>query len=702
MQTVILCGGEGTRLKPLTDNLPKPLVKILGEPALKRLLRDLNRCGIKTATLCTRYLSEKIEDALGSSCEGVTLKYSKEDYPLGTAGCVRNVFDGGDALILSGDGVTGFDYKKIIEFHRSKSADITIVCREVSDPREYGLVTVSGDRISGFLEKPGYDKCLTNLANTGCYVISSDVIKSIPQGEPADFARDVFPAALKAGKRLFAYRDNTFWHDVGDIPSLLSCQRDLLSQEKKDNLIFDSASVAPGCTLNSCVLEPGSSLGANSRAISSLIGRDSVIADGADLSEAVISEHCTAGSGLIMMKNSVLGEGSVVGSGVVVCEGVRVSPGSKIRDGAIIRTDLNPHSGTGLAFSESGRCEGVSGTLEYVRLGMAAVSALNIKRAVLGGGGEAYEPLSLGMRYSGADVFTLHGSTVGEAVFAARRLECDYVFFAADTPMIFSAYTVDIERADERKIERLYERFESKKTTPGNLISADPEAEAYIARLKNLLPKNLGGTYGIRAENPRENYLFNKIFGEHTGEKTIFTVAPDSLTVTAKDGENVLSYENLLILASASNAEIFGETVLFPEAPELCDFYAGEHGGKVAREPSKSAPVSGFCYDPTELIVLVVKYLSDRGISLSGACSELRPLIYTRSVIEVPEGLPKLLADGFKESRAGRELRLDRDGAKAYIRPMKSGRAMKLYIESVSLEAAEELSADILKRLSLN
>ncbi len=697
MQTVILAGGEGTRLRPLTSQTPKPLVRIAGKSPAERLLKQLREAGIRSATLCTHYRAEQLKEALGSRSNGVRLRYVKEEYPLGTAGCVRNAWNGDDVLVLSGDSVCGFDISAILAFHEKSSADVTIVTREVSDPREYGLLTVGDDgRITGFIEKPGYDECLTNLANTGAYVISKEVMKRIPEGEKTDFASDVFPALLAEGKRLFAYTDRTFWHDIGDIPSLLAAQRDILSRDGVENLT-EGADIADGTTVSGgSVIEGGASVGGG-RIISSLILSGATVASGADICEAVIGENVTAGEGLIMKRFSALGDGCVVGSDVTVGEGARIAPRTKIPDGAIIRSDISDAGYSSLSFGEDGEAKGLHGAEDHLRFGLAVGAALGEENIAIGGIGRGAEAISLGLRAAGVAVYDLGRASFGETVYCARRLECGHFIHVGEEISLLRSSDLTLPRREERKIEQAFNRSaQSAADRPAQKIDGSAASGLYLRHLRSLLPKENQIRASLRTDDFREAEIFSGLWRDGDGEKVSFSVASDRRTVSASTERSVLSYENLVILCCKSYFEKRRSVVLPRRAPLSCEEIAKQYRSSAIRSEGE---LSLFFCDPIELIFELSAYLSKRGISLDAAVSELPKVVYTRRIIEAPEGLPKIMGEGFGDARAGSDITLENGGARAYVRPLKSGKAVSLYIESVSAEAAGALSEDITRRI---
>lgn len=698
MLPYILTGGEGTRLRPLTSYMPKPLVRIAGETALERLLGRLREAGYRRAVLCTCFRSDDIRAALGGSRRGVRLRYADEKIPLGTAGAVRAAWSGGDVLVLSGDSVCGTDYRAAAEFHASKNADVTIVAKRVDDPREYGLITSDADcRVTGFIEKPGYDSALTDLANTGAYILSEEIMRRIPAGEKLDFAKDVFPELLREGKRLFVFEDAGYWYDVGDIPSLLRCQRELLLSGGHENLIAEDAFIAEGAFLSSgTVAEKNVSVGRGARVLSSLICENSSVAADADICEAVICKNVTAGERLIMKRFSAIGEGSTVGSDVTVCEGVRIAPHTKIPDGAVIRTDIPENGFSPLYFNDGGEVRGVLGAYEALRLGLAAGKALSSRKIAVGGSGSDWEAVALGLRASGTEVFRLDGASFGETVYCARLLGCGFCFHVSETVRLLSPKTGGLTNQEERAVVRQFEHgADIGESLPNRLINAEAAQRLYVGHLAEIAPERPSIRAGIITSDPREKSLFESLIPDGGGERAVFKIADDRTTVTAVCGSVQAAYEELLLLCCKAEFSRHKSVCLPKSAPASCEVLAKETRSGVLR----GGELSGFCLDPLELCFTVIKYVSERGIPLSEAIAELPKAFYVKRVIETDSPLPRLLREGFPEARAGEDITVETQSARGTVTPRRSGRGIRLYVESTSQEAADELCADILKRI---
>ncbi len=713
MQIVILAGGEGSRLRPLTSDTPKPLVRILGEPVIKRLLSLLFTCGFREATVADYYLADKLEESLGEFSNGIKLRYVREDAPLGTAGCVRKAWNGSDdVLVVSGDSVCGFDFNKICRYHKKMSADVTIVTHKVADPREYGLVTADEKGgVIGFLEKPGYDSCLTDVANTGTYVISSDIIARIPKDEKTDFAMDVFPQLLKEDKRLFAFTESKIWHDIGDIPSLLNCQRELLQLEGMDRLILEGASVAESAIVGAeSVVEGGASVGADCRVQGSLILSGTSLGEGSAATRAVIGENVTTGRGCRFGELSAVGSGCVIGSAVTVDSGVRIENGVRIPSGAHIRSDVSAEGYKPLSFGDLGEADGIGiSAVSAVRLGMAISRALGIKETTVGFAGSSEsiaQAVSLGLRTEGAAVYSLRDAAFGETVFAARKLGTRYAVYVSDEIRLIRSDRIELARSEERKVEQAFNRGElgGEKNSP--LINAEAASLLYINELKSRMSAPVRAKITLKTDSLPEAVAFSKAFGDasqNEGESLEFIVASDRMSVFCSAEGRIVPYEKLILIACRHWFSKRMNVRLPQRAPLSCDDYARMEGQTVTHvSASDDLELSPFSFDPLMLIADVMGYLADRSISLNAAAAELPEIVYTRRTVEVGEALPKILRRDFADLRKGRDIVLDSDGAKAYVRPSKSGRSLAMYVESVSQEAADAVCEDVIKRLGIS
>ncbi|MGI6029499.1 MAG: sugar phosphate nucleotidyltransferase [Candidatus Heteroscillospira sp.] len=337
MKAIVLAGGEGQRLRPVSHGSPKPMVRLMGRPLLEHIILLLKKHGFTDIciTLCSQ--PEVIRSYFGDgSSLGVNICYSQESRPLGTAGGVKLCEDfvgEDDVLVLSGDAACDFDLAALMREHQGSRAAATMALAENDNPLRYGLVLVnSGDQVVGFIEKPDWSRVVTDLVNTGIYVLSPLAIGLIHHGEKYDFAQDLFPKMLDMGVPLHGKLMEGYWCDVGTPADFLRCSMDAL--HGKLNLSAVGDHIAPGIHCASklpenvhlhppCYIAPGA-----------LISEDAEIGP-----EAVVSPGSIIGMGA-KIRSSVL-DGGEAGAhslieGAIVCRGARVKPGQHIVPGTVV------------------------------------------------------------------------------------------------------------------------------------------------------------------------------------------------------------------------------------------------------------------------------------------------------------------------------------------------------------------------------
>ena len=242
MKAIIMAGGEGSRLRPLTCDSPKPMARLCGRPVLEYILELLAAHGVTQAAVTLRYLPEAVTEHFPDRrYAGIDLRFVEEVSPLGTAGSVKNAAagfiqgkdedstDGEGFIVISGDALCDLDLTAAFEFHRRSGADATLLTSQVADPREYGLVDCDADGVvTGFVEKPGWTQAYIDRANTGIYILKPSCLDMIPEGEPYDFAKDLFSQMLRQDRKLCAFGAKGYWCDIGDLDSYRRCQSDIL------------------------------------------------------------------------------------------------------------------------------------------------------------------------------------------------------------------------------------------------------------------------------------------------------------------------------------------------------------------------------------------------------------------------------------------------------------------------------------------
>lgn len=347
VDAVILVGGQGTRLRPLTLSAPKPMLPIAGLPFLTHLLSRIAAAGIEHVVLGTSYKAGVFESEFGDGSKlGLQIDYVTETEPLGTGGAIANVADKlrhDTTLVFNGDVLSGADLSELLDTHRRLDADVTLHLVRVGDPRAFGCVPTDEDgRVTAFLEKTQDPP--TDQINAGCYVFRRPVIDRIPTGRPVSVEREVFPAMLSDGLRVCGYVDATYWRDMGTPEDFVRGSADLvrgiapspaLGGHSGEKLVHDGAAVAPGALLiGGTVVGRGTEIGPGAR----LDG--AVIFDGARVEAGSVIERSIIGFGArigprALIRDGVIGDGAHIGARCELLRGARVWPGVTIPDGGI-------------------------------------------------------------------------------------------------------------------------------------------------------------------------------------------------------------------------------------------------------------------------------------------------------------------------------------------------------------------------------
>jgi mannose-1-phosphate guanylyltransferase len=344
---VILVGGMGTRLRPLTLSVPKPMIPTAGAPFLAHLIARIRAAGIEHIVLGTSYRAEVFESAFGDgSSMGVELEYVVETEPLGTAGGIRNVADrlrGDTTLIFNGDVLTGVDLRALTAAHHETDADVTLYLTKVADPRQFGCVpTDEFGRVLAFLEKDPAPQ--TDQINAGTYVFRRDLIDRIPAGRPVSVERETFPGLLADGVRICGYVDTSYWRDLGRPADYVAGSADLvqglapsplLPGPPRAALVLDGASVAADARLSGgSTIGPGCTVGAGAVVDGSVLLDGASVADGAVVCRSVLGFGATVGAGSVVA-DAVIGDRAQLGSGIELRAGARVWPDVVLPDGSI-------------------------------------------------------------------------------------------------------------------------------------------------------------------------------------------------------------------------------------------------------------------------------------------------------------------------------------------------------------------------------
>ncbi|MFD7432019.1 sugar phosphate nucleotidyltransferase [Streptomyces sp. NPDC059818] len=347
-EAILLVGGKGTRLRPLTVHTPKPMVPAAGVPFLTHQLARARAAGVEHIVLATSYLAEVFEPHFGDGSElGLHIEYVTEREPLGTGGAIRNVAErlrsGPDepVLIFNGDILTGLDIRALVTSHADSGADVSLHLTRVDDPRAFGLVpTDDTGRVTAFLEKPQTpEEIVTDQVNAGAYIFRRSVIDTIPAGRPVSVERETFPGLLASGAHLQGMVDSTYWLDLGTPQAFIRGSADLVLGRAPspavpgrcgDRLVLPTASVAPDAKLTGgTVIGADAVIGAGARIEGSTVLAGAIVEPGAVITDSLVGAGARIGSRTVLA-GAVIGDGARVGADNELRDGIRIWCGAHL------------------------------------------------------------------------------------------------------------------------------------------------------------------------------------------------------------------------------------------------------------------------------------------------------------------------------------------------------------------------------------
>ena len=373
MKAVVMAGGEGTRLRPLTSNQPKPMVPIVGKPCIEHILELLRAHGFEDVIVTVAFLPQAIRSYFGNGeALGLRMEYSVEESPLGTAGSVRMASDRLDEtfLVISGDALCDFDLGALVAFHRERGAAATIGLKSVDNPLEFGIVVTDSDgRVERFLEKPSWSQVFSDTINTGVYVLEPEVLRHVPTDRPYDFSKELFPLLLEMGRPVYGYAMEGYWQDIGNLAQYRQANFDALDERVALNVpgirlrgnvwLGEGVDVddldrieAPAFVGNYCRIAhdasvgPYSILGASvalrerARTVSSVVDASTNVGRSVLIENAIVGRNCDIRSHVRIHEDVAVGDNVTIGSESVVMPGVRIFPFKQVESGAHVFENL--------------------------------------------------------------------------------------------------------------------------------------------------------------------------------------------------------------------------------------------------------------------------------------------------------------------------------------------------------------------------
>ncbi len=535
MKALVLAGGEGTRLRPLTVTRPKPLVSLVNRPIMGHVLSLLKRHHITEVVAAVSYRANMIQDYFGNGQTlGIHLQYAVEERPLGTAGAARNAADffQDTFVIISGDVLTDIDLTALIEFHKQHKAKVTLALYRVPNPLDYGIVvTDEKGRIKRFLEKPSWGDVVTDTINAGIYVIEPEVLEEVPPNVSVDWSHDVFPRLLDDYPgALYGYIASGYWADIGTINEYVRAVTDILEQridvgplgERWDSHVWvdgpveiasdvrlegplylgKGVKIREGVTVHGpAVVQDYVVLDSRALIDRAIIWRNTYVGEGAELHGAIVSPQCTIKAHAVVFEGAVIGDGCIVGEGAIIHPAVKVWPEKQIESGATVRTSLI--WGTTARRRLFGRF-GITGVVNVdltpefgARLG-AAIGATFPPGALVTMNRDPHRSsrmlkraLIAGLSSSGVNIWDVHSVPIPVARYYTRVTEAVAGVHVRLSPFnprvvdikVFGANGVGLTPEMERTIERVFFREDFRRAYMddiGTIADAPGVVERYV------------------------------------------------------------------------------------------------------------------------------------------------------------------------------------------------------------------------------
>jgi mannose-1-phosphate guanylyltransferase/phosphomannomutase len=547
MKAIIMAGGQGTRLRPLTSDQPKPMIPIVNAPCMEHIVKLLARHGFTDIAVTLQFMPDEIRDYFGDGSEwGVDMHYSVEDAPAGTAGSVKMAeqqlgLAGERLLIISGDALTDADLSRLVEFHEEKGSEATMVLKSVENPLDFGIVITEEDgRISRFLEKPAWGQVFSDTVNTGIYLLEPSATAEIPDPEEGeyDFSKELFPKLLDAGRPLYGYVTEDYWEDIGTLEQFAGAQRDVLDgrvqgvrppgTRLRENiyvgrraLVDDDELEGPVVIGENVRVDEGARIGAYSVIADnvvvsagatverSVVAEGTYIGEGAELVDTLVGRNSYVQARARLLERSALGDDVIVGQGATIAPEVKVYPHKTIETGANVTQSLIYETmGLRTVFRRgvvSGKFN-VDLTPEFVtRLSSSFGTTLDPGAVVTLGrdstlsaqvAKRAMTAALLGTGTNIRDLRAAHAGVVRHDVLSGKSSAGAHIRAGRDPDdveiLFFSADATPITEGDERSIEKAFVREEYRRAHGrdiGELIYPGRVVEQFVERLERAVDR---------------------------------------------------------------------------------------------------------------------------------------------------------------------------------------------------------------------
>ncbi len=756
MKAVIMAGGEGSRLRPMTALVPKPMVSLCGRPVSEYILDLLSKYGCTEAVFTLRYHGAQIEKHFDSHrYKGIALDFSYEDTPLGTAGCVKKAakYFKEDFLVISGDAMCDFNLLEAMAYHVKKGADATIVTKKVDDPREYGCVISKEGFVTGFSEKPSFVGAVSDSVNTGIYFLSPKILDMIPENTMWDFSQNLFPQMLKERKKLAAFEGKGYWCDIGDFNSYKKCQQDMLygkvkcEIEHKDShsgRFFSAAEIHQPCYIGEnvkigigTVIEAGTVIGDNVTVGKNCKLRDCIILDGAFLSDKVkckggiICENAVLKQGAAVYEDAVLGAESVLGKDSSLEPSVKVwnnkvipddtaqkenlkygkAPSRELSERGVVgetNADITPAFMTTLG---GGVCAAFGGVEERVIVGCGSGNAASVLKACF----------CAGFSGAGGRVIDCGAASLPALIHLSRMMNAIglvHVEAASKSSVtVLNKGGLPLTRAQERKLEAAMNR--------GDYPNAEWDGFGEIKSFKNA-PLLYGSALDSASDfSCRYNVKVNctnplitaaaavpmrKISNKKGPELTVFITHNGMKSEIFVNDEEKADYPKLILIVARDEMEKGFDAAVPVEFPSTLEeaakntgrtvkrFYScsNDNSDKQARELAAKEP---YLFDGLILALNALKIISSSYMTLGQYLQTLPELATENRFLEIKCPPQRILSRLASAGGTTEGVYVGEKGNRVLLRSNKRGDGLFLFAESYSEETAKALCDEVEKKI---
>ena len=738
MQAVILCGGQGKNLSPLTESIPHSLLGITGKSIIEHILDRLIQAGFTESTLAIGYLGNMIVNNIGDNYNGMTIHYTKACTD-GTAKALSEAYSNDDMLVIEANSIFDFDLNKIIDFHKSSKSPVTAV--------------VTNHEL---------DNSYSDSAFTGIYVLSKEIFYKYDFKNNKDFIKDILPEATRSKECVKLYNITGYYKKFQSISDWFECQRDVLDglfDIKINSTIcnngiysdtdsnFNGVSIVPPVYIGQNVtIQPGAIIGehsviddnaiieSRSEILRSYIGENSVVKSNSRIISSIVCGNVFLGRNVCCNENSVIGEKSEIGQDSTIENNVKIWPKTKIREGSVIKGNVRSGTGSTFKIDEDCCCNFHSNQKlpsEITELGMAIGTAIDKSNIVIVGCAQSNsakilsEALTAGLISAGVEVYDISSCNSQQLMLASEKLSARigcYVYSEHSVKIkLISGSGLPLSSELERKIENSYNSSSYRAVQPAEYSiprNFSGATELYKRFVNSLLPNKFNGLNAqIKSTDPITTAICDDIIrskNDVDGERIIFHISEDGSACSAyNERTEYIFHERLILLAvkiySEKNIPVsipysFPFAPNFPEEHEKSNIYRysinsyskdNRYAIEIARRPENL-----FIHDGLMLCCVICEHLSRNHMTLHEALKDIPMLSSVKRYIRASKkSLDLLKKINCKKSNSAEEIVYENENSKAKIKTLKNGMGLIIQAESRKAEFASAICDEIQEKL---